>query len=574
MWGNPLLKKFLALVLFAASLPAFSQAQPKQAADPWWKHAIIYEIYPRSFQDSNGDGTGDLNGITSRLDYLKDLGVDAIWITPFYPSPQIDYGYDISDYTAIDPDYGTMADFDRLITEAKKRNIKVLLDFVMNHTSDQHAWFKESRSSKDNPKRDWYVWRDGKGADFAVGKPGTPPTNWLSWFGGSAWTLDPKTNQYYYHYFYVEQPDLNWRNPEVKKAMYDVVRFWLKKGASGFRVDAVSRLYEDPAMRDEPILPGTNAYGDPNIKRIYTDDLPEIHDALKELRSVVDEFPGDPVLVTEAAEPNVTELSRMYGKNLDEVQLPMDFQIADVNELSAPKFRKLLDEIENNPAGGWPEYFFGNHDQDRSWDRYGDGKHNEQIAKLMAALLLMPRATPQMYYGEEIGMRTTPPVRVEDVHDPIGKKGWPKEKGRDGERTPMQWDTSKNAGFTTAPKSWLWISDSAKSVNVEVEKKDPNSLLNWYRQLIALRRSNVAIRDGNYFTINGDDPNVLSFLRQSGDHTVLVALNMSAQAQTVSYKLKPKSATILLAAPKTTSDSVRPEKVAIPAFGVVIIDLK
>lgn len=567
-------KKLLAVLLLAASLPAFSQAKPKQAADPWWKHAIIYEIYPRSFQDSNGDGMGDLNGITRRLDYLKDLGVDAIWITPFYPSPQIDYGYDISDYTAIDPDYGTMADFDRLIAEAKKRDIKVLLDFVMNHTSDQHAWFKESRSSKDNPKRDWYIWRDGKGADPATGKPGVPPNNWLSWFGGSAWTLDPKTNQYYYHYFYVEQPDLNWRNPQVKKAMFDVVRFWLKKGASGFRVDAVSRLYEDPAMRDEPLLPGKNAYGDPNIKRIYTDDLPEIHDALKELRAVVDEFPGDPVLVTEAAEPNVEELSRMYGKNLDEVQLPMDFQIADVNELSAPKFRKLLDEIENNPAGGWPEYFFGNHDQDRSWDRYGDGKHNDQIAKLMAALLLMPRATPQMYYGEEIGMRTTPPARVEDVHDPIGKKGWPKEKGRDGERTPMQWDTSNNAGFTTAAKSWLWIPDSAKSVNVEVEKRNPNSLLNWYKQLIALRRSNVAIRNGSYVTVNGDDPNVLSFLRQNGNETVLVALNMSGQPRTLNYKLKQKSAKVLLATPKAESPSVTLKETTIPAFGVMILELK
>ena len=569
------MKKLLfVLLLLATSLPVFPQAKPKPAADPWWKHAIIYEIYPRSFQDTNGDGMGDLNGITSRLDYLKDLGVDAIWITPFYPSPQIDYGYDISDYTAIDPDYGTMADFDRLVSEAKKRNIKVLLDFVMNHTSDQHAWFKESRSSTDNPKRDWYMWHDGKGANLAEGKPGDPPNNWLSWFGGSAWTLDPKTNQYYYHYFYVEQPDLNWRNPAVKKAMFDVIRFWLNKGASGFRVDAVSRLYEDPNLHDDPILPGKNAYGDPNIQHKYTDDLPEIHDALKELRAVVDQYPGDPVLVTEAAEPNVIELSKMYGKNLDEVQLPMDFQIADVNELSAPKFRKLLDEIETNPAGGQPEYFFGNHDQDRSWDRYGDGKNNEQRAKLLAALLLMPRATPQMYYGEEIGMRTTPPARVEDVHDPIGKKGWPQEKGRDGERTPMQWDASKNAGFTTAAKSWLWIPGSASTVNVAVENKDSNSLLNWYKQLIALRRSNAAIRDGNYTTVNGDDPNVLSFLRKSGDQTVLVALNMSAQAQTINYKLEQSTGEVLLAAPKVVMPSVGLGKVTIPAFGVLIVGLK
>jgi alpha-glucosidase len=568
-----MLKKFILALLLACSLPVFPQAKPNPAADPWWKHAVIYEIYPRSFQDSNADGMGDLNGITSRLDYLKDLGIDAIWITPFYPSPQIDYGYDISDYTAIDPDYGTMADFDHLVHEAKKRDIKVLLDFVMNHTSDQHAWFKESRSSKDNPKRDWYMWHDGKGANPSQGKPGDPPNNWLSWFGGSAWTLDPKTNQYYYHYFYVEQPDLNWRNPQVKKAMFDVVRFWLDRGAAGFRVDAVSRLYEDPNLHDDPILPGHNAYGDPNIQHKYTDDLPEVHDALKELRAVVDTYPGDPVLVTEAAEPNVIELSKMYGKNLDEVQLPMDFQIADVNELSAPKFRKLLDEIENNPAGGQPEYFFGNHDQDRSWDRYGDGKHNDQIAKLLAALLLMPRATPQMYYGEELGMRTTPPARVEDVHDPIGKKGWPKEKGRDGERTPMQWDTTKNAGFTTAAKSWLWIPESASQVNVATESKNPDSLLNWYKKLLALRKSNPAIRNGNYMTVNPTDPNVLSFLRQSGGETVLVALNMSAQPQTINYKLKQTSGKVLLATSGLATDSLALNKVTIPAFGVAIVAL-
>ena len=419
---------------------------------------------------------GDLNGITRRLDYLKGLGVDAIWITPFYPSPQVDYGYDIANYTAIDPAYGTMADFDRLVSEAKKRNIRVLLDFVINHTSEQVSWFQESRSSRDNPKRDWYIWRDGKN--------GGPPNNWLSWFGGSAWTLDPKSNQYYYHYFYPEQPDLNWRNPEVKKAMFDVLRFWLDRGASGFRIDAVSRLYEDPNLHDDPILPGRNAYGDPNIEHKYTDNLPEVHDTLRELRALVDKYPGNPVLISEADEPNIAELTQMYGANLDEIQLPMDFQVADVNELSAPKFRKLLDEVEKNSAGGQPHYFFSNHDQPRQWDRYGDGKNNDQIAKLMAALLLMPRATPQMYYGEELGMRTTPPSRVEDVKDPIGKKGWPEEKGRDGERTPMQWDTSKNFGFSTAPKTWLWMPASASTYNVAVESKDPNSILNFRGVLV------------------------------------------------------------------------------------------
>ena len=565
-----------ALVFFLALFPSRLLAQTDSASDPWWKHAVIYEIYPRSFQDTNGDGIGDINGIASRLDYLKDLGIDAIWITPMYPSPQIDFGYDIADYTAIDPQYGTMADLDRLFAEAKKRNIRVLMDFVINHTSDQHPWFKESRSAKTNPKRDWYIWRDGK-----VGPDGKlqPPNNWQSWFGHSAWTLDPATNQYYYHYFYVQQPDLNWRNPEVKKAMFDVVRFWLDKGASGFRIDAVSRLFEDPNLHDDPYLPGYNAYGDRNIKHQYTDDLPEVHDILRELRALADSYPGHPVLISEADEPNIAELAKMYGKNNDEVQLPMDFQIADVNKLCAPCFRRLLDEVENNPAHGWPEYFFGNHDQDRSWDRYGDGVHNDQIAKLMAALLLTPRATPQMYYGEEIGMVTTPPARIEDVKDPIGKIGWPKEKGRDGERTPMQWDTSKDAGFSTADRTWLPIPPSYKQRNVEVEKKDPNSIYNFHKQLLALRKSNPALRDGNYITLNPDDPNVLSFLRKTGNDAVIIALNMSAQEQAVKFDLKGQgiaspNATSLLTAPEIAAKSVKLNSVTLPPFGVFIAEVK
>jgi len=564
------LKRFVLALVLACSICAYPESKP-QSADPWWKHAVIYEIYPRSFQDSNGDGMGDLNGITSRLDYLKDLGIDAIWITPFYPSPQIDYGYDIADYKAIDPDYGTMADFDRLVSEAKKRNIRVILDFVINHTSDQNAWFKESRSARNNPKRDWYIWRDGKN--------GGPPSNWLSWFGGSAWTLDSSTNQYYYHYFYTEQPDLNWRNPEVKKAMFDVVRFWLDRGASGFRIDAVSRLYEDTELHDDPILPGHNAYGDPNIEHKYTDNFPEVHDTLRELRAVVDQYPGNPVLVSEADEPNITELTKMYGAKLDEIQLPMDFQIADVNELSAPKFRKLLEEVDKNPVGGQPHYFFSNHDQLRQWDRYGDGKHNDQIAKLMAALLLMPRATPQMYYGEELGMRTTVPARKEDVHDPIGKKGWPEEKGRDGERTPMQWDTSKNAGFSTAAKTWLWIPPSASTYNVAVEKKDPNSILSFYKKLIALRRKNPALRDGAYFTLNPDDPNVLSFLRKGQGSSVLVALNMSGQEKKMKFDLSGQGIAaskgqLLLSSPAAAREDVSLTSLTIPAFGVVIAEVK
>ncbi len=500
------------LLLAGLTLGSNILAKPAAAQqDDWWKHAVIYEIYPRSFQDSNGDGIGDINGITSRLDYLHDLGIDAIWITPMYPSPGVDYGYDISDYTAIDPIYGTMADFDRLVAEAQKRGIRVIMDYVINHTSDQHPWFIESRSSRTNPKRDWYIWHDGK-----VSKDGSsePPNNWQSWFGHSAWTLDLKTNQYYYHYFYAQQPDLNWRNPEVEKAMFDVIRFWMDKGVDGFRIDAVSRLFEDPNLHDDPYLPGYNAYGDRNIQHLYTDNFPEVNEVLRRLRKVVSAYPGDPVLITEADEPNIAELTKLYGSG-DEVQLPMDFQIADVNCPCAPDFRRLFDQIENNPAHGQPEYFFSNHDQPRQWDRYGDGVHNDEIARLMATLLLTTRGTPQMYYGEEIGMRTTPPARIEDVHDPIGKLGWPKEKGRDGERTPMQWDTAAHAGFTTAAKPWLPIPPSFSTYNVETEKKDPNSIFNAYKTLLALRRTEPALRDGDYTSVDKDNPYVFSFLRRA-----------------------------------------------------------
>ncbi|WP_446745082.1 alpha-glucosidase [Silvibacterium acidisoli] len=563
---KPSLRTCFAAVTITISALAHAAPAVQQKADPWWKHAVIYEIYPRSFQDSNGDGVGDINGIASRLDYLHDLGIDAIWITPMYPSPGIDYGYDISDYTAIDPEYGSMADFDRLVAEAKKRNIRVIMDYVINHTSDQHPWFKESRSSRTNPKRDWYIWRDGKA-------PGQPPSNWQSWFGHSAWQYDEKTKQYYYHYFYVQQPDLNWRNPQVHVAMEDVLRFWMNKGVAGFRIDAVSRLYEDPGLHDDPYAPGTNVYGDRNIIHKYTDNYPQVNDVLKELRRVVDKYPGDPVLVTEADEPNITELTKLYG-NGDEVQLPMDFQIADLNKLSAPGFRKLFNEVENNTAHGQPEYFFSNHDQPRQWDRYGDGVHNDQIAKLMATLLLTTRGTPQMYYGEELGMRTTDPARVEDVHDPIGKLGWPKEKGRDGERTPMQWTGSKDAGFTTAQKPWLPIPPSVSSYNVESERKDPNSIFNAYKRLLSLRKTEPALRDGSYRAIDGDDPNIFAFLRQSGSSRVVVALNMSSEPHSIALHLSgAQHAEVLYASPAQKQQSVPVQTLSLEPFGVVIAKL-
>jgi alpha-glucosidase len=517
----------LALCLYSLLLVPPLSAQTKDldvAGHAWWQHAVFYEIYPRSFADSNGDGIGDLTGIAAKLDYLQDLGVDAIWITPCFPSPQVDFGYDVSDYENIDPKYGTLADFDRLVGEAKKRNIRVILDFVVNHTSDQHKWFIDSKSSKTAKHRDWYIWRDGKG-------PGQPPNNWLSTFGLSAWMYDRKTRQYYYHYFYPEQPDLNWRNPAVERAMFDTTRFWYKRGVVGFRLDAVDSLYEDPKLRDNPVLPGKDNFGRPNMEDKYNRNLPEMHTALKDLRKVADEY--DAVLIGETWTQNVNELKEYYGAHGDELQMPMDLLLT-VLPLSAPVLRDHIAAVD--AGGGWPTYVIANHDIVRSYTRYGDGKHNDDIAKLLAGFYLTLRGTPVMYYGEEIGMQNTDPKSKEEVKDPIGKLGWPVEKGRDGERTPMQWNSGPNAGFTTGTP-WLPVPPSAQTHNVDTERKDPNSVLNFYRQLLHLRKEEPALREGRYIVLNGNDPNVLSYLRQEKSSTVVVVLNMSATKQQPRFDL-------------------------------------
>jgi alpha-glucosidase len=493
----------------------------------WWQHAVFYEVYPRSFADSNNDGIGDLKGITSKLGYLKDLGVDAIWITPCFPSPQVDFGYDVSDYENIDPMYGTLADFDQLVAEAKKHNIKVILDFVVNHTSDQHKWFLDSKSSRTSAKRDWYIWRDGKG-------PNQPPNNWTSTFGGSAWKFDPATGQYYYHYFYAEQPDLNWRNPAVKQAMLDATRFWYKRGVAGFRLDAVDTLFEDPDLKDNPALPGSDKFGMPNTNEIYNKKLPEVHDALRDLRKVADEH--EAVLIGETWTKNVSELKDYYGEHNNELQMPMDLMMTEFKQLSAAKFREHIGAVQS--AGGWPVFVITNHDIVRSYTRYADGVHNDDIAKMMAALYLTQRGTPIMYYGEEIGMENNDPKSKEDVKDPIGKRGWPLEKGRDGERTPMQWNDSKNAGFTKG-KPWLPVAPSYKTHNVAAETKDEHSILSFYRQLLALRHKEAALLDGDYIALNPDDPNVLTYLRRYKDEAILVVLNMSASDQKVRFDLSP-----------------------------------
>jgi alpha-glucosidase len=561
---SQLVLKIMLLSAAIGLLSSSAQAQKNAVVSghEWWKHAVFYEIYPRSFADSNDDGIGDIKGIDSHLDYLKDLGVDAIWITPCYPSPQVDFGYDVSDYENIDPMYGTLTDFQHLGDDAKKHDIRIIMDFVLNHTSPQHKWFIDSASSRTSAHRDWYIWRDGKG-------PGIPPNNWISGFGGSAWQFDPKTGQYYYHFFAIGQPDLNWRNPAVENAMFDVTRFWYKHGVSGFRLDAVDLLFEDPNLHDNPILEGKNDLGDPNMQNKYNDKLPEVHTELKKLRKVADEH--DAVLIGETYTSNRDELKEYYGDHTDEIQLPMDFMFCEVNELSPSEFRTQIANAES--TGGWPVYVIGNHDMARSYNRYGDGKHNDQIAKVMAGMYLTLRGTPVMYYGEELGMENNDPVRKEDVKDPIGIAGWPKEKGRDGERTPMQWNDSPNAGFSQAAP-WLPVPASYKTHNVASELKDPNSVLQFYKRLLALRHHEPALLDGDYIALNQDDPNVLSYLRRDGNDAILVVLNMSSVRQTSRFDLSAQGFSSAKTTPLLTSLADPPagrlDQVALEPFSVYI----
>ncbi len=559
--------RFIALVMVACLAGSTAAGQASSRAvdaegHQWWQHAVFYEIYPRSFADSNGDGIGDLKGIASKLDYLKNLGVDAIWLTPCFPSPQVDFGYDVSDYENIDPMYGTLADFDVLEREARKRKIHIILDFVVNHTSDQHQWFLDSKSSRTSAHRDWYIWRDGK-------EPNEPPNNWVSTFGGSAWKFDPATNQYYYHFFYAEQPDLNWRNPAVEEAMFDVTRWWYGRGVAGFRLDAVDTLFEDPKLTDNPILrPGKNAFGDPIEDNKYNTKLPEVHDVLRGLRKVADKH--NAVLIGETWTADVAELNKYYGEGNNELQLPMDFLFTMVNKLSPAEFRKQIAAVD--AASGWPTFVISNHDIVRSYDRYGDGEHNDQIAKLMAALYLTLRGTSIMYYGEEIGMKTTPPMRQEDVKDPIGRTGWPGEKGRDGERTPMQWDGSTNAGFSTGAP-WLPVPETYKTHNVADESNDPDSVLEFYKKVLRLRHTNRAVLDGNYTAINENDANVLSYLRLYKRRGVVVALNMSGTSQKIQLDLKSKGFASTKKLLATGNSGAHGGEVSLEPYGVFIGEL-
>ncbi len=522
----------------------------------WWQRGILYQIYPRSFLDASGDGVGDLRGIAMRLPYLVELGVDAIWVSPIYPSPMADFGYDVSDYTDVDPLFGTLADFDELLAAAHACGLKVVLDFVPNHTSDHHPWFLEASASRDNPRRDWYIWRD-------PAPDGGPPNNWLSNFGGSAWQLDPRTGQYYYHAFLKEQPDLNWRNPKVRVAMYDVLRFWLKRGVDGFRVDVLWHLIKDDQFRDNPENPHYRP-GDPPITRqlaIYSTDRPEIHEVVAEMRRVLDEH-KDRVLIGEIYLP-VERLVPYYGSALQGAHLPFNFQLI-LAAWNARGIASLINEYEAAvPPGAWPNWVLSNHDQPRIASRIGIPQ-----ARVAAMMLLTLRGTPTMYYGDEIGMRNVP-IPPELTQDPYEKNVPGIGVGRDPARTPMQWDASPNAGFSRA-RPWLPVADDYPVVNVQALSEDPRSILTLYRQLIRMRRTEDAFSIGSYSAaaMTGD---LVAYLRTHGERRFLVALNLGASPYALAYAEAGSHAHIVLSTHLDRRDEPVGETINLrPEEGIIV----
>ena len=533
------------------------------SADFWWKNGIVYQIYPRSFQDSNGDGIGDLDGIRSRLDYLVSLGIDAIWISPIYPSPMADFGYDISDFCDIDPRFGTLTGFDALVHDAHARGLKVILDFVPNHTSDQHPWFVQSRKGRDSPRRDWYLWHDP-----APG--GGPPNNWLSNFGGPAWTFDEATGQYYCHSFLKEQPDLNWRNPDVRAAMYDVLRFWLRRGVDGFRIDVLYHLIKDAELRDNPPNPAFVEGQDPSHRwlPLYTTDRPEMQQIVAEMRRVVDAFSdarSSRVLIGELYLP-LLRLVAYYGLNaegvLEGVQLPFNFQLIAA-EWNAERIDGLVRDYEAAlPPGAAPNWVLGNHDKPRIASRIGP-----QMARLAGMLLLTLRGTPTLYYGDEIGM-TDVPIPADEVQDPFEKNEPGRGLGRDPQRTPMQWSAAAHAGFTTGAP-WLRLAADWHKHNVETQSRDPGSMLALYRSLIALRGAHPALNQGDYEALGCQD-HVLAYARNADDQRLVILLNFSGTTATPAAALMPSRPIVLASTDPARAKSIQGPLVLGPYEGVVI----
>jgi len=566
----------------------------------WWQTAVFYQIYPRSFADGNGDGIGDFKGITEKLDYLKDLGIDALWLSPHFPSPNWDCGYDISDYVDVAPEYGTLDDFKTFLAESHKRNMRVILDLVLNHSSDEHAWFIESKSSRDNPKADWYVWVD------------TPPNNWLSCFDGDAWTYAPERDQYYYHYFMKQQPDLNWHNPDVKKAMWDAVRFWLDLGVDGYRLDAIGTIYEDPDLTPHKVPMNLaqlrrlmeTAKTAQEKKRVvkYWKDMfkhqwgqPGVHDLMKELRAILDEYDGDRMLVGE--DDNIA----YQGNGNDELHLVFNFPLMLTERITPSHIRRnqkeRLTQLEALPTHGWPCNTLGNHDNSRVHTRYGDKQHDADLARLHAALVLTLKGTPFLYNGEEIGMTDYMLTDISQVKDTMGSwyyhaivtdLGVPPDEAmqrtaemtRDRNRTPMQWSNNPNGGFSPAEaQTWLPLNPNYKDgINVKDQQHNPDSLLNYYKHLLRVRKNTPALIEGGYIPLHTTAKDYFAFLRTSEQQAVLVVLNLSEKQLGLDFsrtkELTGHNLGLLFSGAVRSSTDLSPKNLHIGAFEVFIAEVK
>ncbi|MEA2651095.1 MAG: alpha-glucosidase [Chloroflexota bacterium] len=493
----------------------------------WWQTGVVYEVYPRSFADADGDGTGDLAGITSRLDYLQWLGVDAIWIAPFYPSPMADFGYDVADYTDVDPLFGSLDDFDTLLAAAHERGLRVLVDYVPNHTSDRHPWFADSRASRDSRRRDWYVWRD-------PAPDGGPPNNWISMFAGPSWEWDEATGQFYLHTFLAEQPDLNWRNPETRAAMFDVARFWLDRGVDGFRIDVAPMVMKDPQLRDNP--PNPNPDAEPNsrlgswLKQLHIHDHshPDMHELYRDFRRLLESYPGDRVSIGELHHPDFDTWAKYYGERQDEIHVPFNFHVL-TSPWRADAIRRAVEGVQGAlPTGAWASWVLGNHDQPRFASPERAGRDQAKVGML---LLLTLRGTPTIYYGEEIGMVDVP-VATADARDPLEARE--PGRGRDPERSPMQWDASPNAGFTAAGSGpWLPLAPDADRVNVAGQAEDPDSILTLTRRLIRLRREHPVLHLGDFEPFGPTPDGTFAFRRVSGEGRLTVALNLTGESRSI-----------------------------------------
>jgi glycosidase len=512
----------------------------------WWKKAVIYQIYPRSFQDTSGNGIGDLNGITERVPYLAEtLGIDAVWSSPFYPSPMKDFGYDISNYRDIDPVFGTLEDFDKLLRAMHEAGLKLIIDLVPNHSSDQHPWFLESRSSRMNPKRDWYVWEDPK-------PDGSPPNNWLSVFGGGAWEWDVQTEQYYLHSFLKEQPDLNWRNPEVQSAIFEEVKFWLERGVDGFRIDVAHFIMKDPQLRDNPLNPSQGKsihkpLGEYDSQiHLYDKGHPDIHRVYRDFRKLLDEYSTTQPRMS-MGEIHIFEWEewvQYYGQELDEIHFPINFTLLGA-EWEAERIRDLVEELEGHlPAGAWPNYVLANHDDKRISSRYG-----KERVRSAATLLLTLRGTPCLYYGDEIGMEDVD-IPPELCLDPAGLRQ--EGQGRDPNRTPMQWSSAPWAGFSpqATDKTWLPVAENYPEINVDQQIKDPDSTLNFYRKLLQVRKENTALQIGLYRSLPDAPENCFLYYREHGEDKILVAINFSDRKQILDIP-DLENATLLLSSDQT-----------------------